>query len=57
MLGVHGQKDDYFWKDDKHAYGWRTSDNSSIMMVTFKVLDDGTEEYSSVSWSGELKAD
>ena len=57
MLGVHGQKDDYFWKDDKHAYGWRTSDNSSIMMVTFTVLDDGTEEYSRVSWSGDLKAD
>ena len=57
MLGVHGQKEDYFWKDDKHVYSWRTSDNSSIMMVTFKVLDDGTEEYSSVSWSGGLKAD
>lgn len=57
MLGVHGQKDDYFWKDDKHAYGWRTSDNSSIMMVTFKVQADGSEEYYSVSWSGDLKAD
>ena len=56
-LGVHGQKDEYFWEDGKHSYNWKTADGSSIMMVTFKVKDGGAEEYYSVSWSGGLKAD
>lgn len=56
-LGAHGQKDEYFWDDGRHAYDWKTADGSSIMMVSFKVQEDGSEVYYSVSWSGGLKAD
>ena len=42
------------WDDEMHSYLWQTSDEKEFCLVTFKVQEDGSELYTSVSWSSGL---
>lgn len=52
--GVDGVKYEMAWDDEMHSYLWQTSDEKEFCLVTFKVQEDGSELYTSVSWSSGL---
>ena len=52
--GCDGAIWEEIWKDDKHGYKWRTEDGD-FLHVSFKVDEDGSEVYSSCSYSDGVK--
>lgn len=53
--GADGHKaNDESWSDEYHIYEWITV-NGDFALVTFMVLGDGSECYSGISWSPNLK--
>ena len=43
------------WKEDHHGYKWRTEDGKEFLHVSFSVKDDGSEIYSSCTYSDAVK--
>ena len=42
------------WEDGYHGYLWATEDNSSHILISFKLQDDGSEIWNSSNWQGDF---
>ena len=48
---------DVAFDNERHAYKWQTEDGADFLYVTFKVNDDGSETYSSCTYSTAVKGE